>query len=179
MKLETVGTIRKLTILSGLLVAAAAQADEALPPGYVMTVYSDMAHGAKILKGSEGEAIAKLSGPKKLRAAYLADQINLCVAYTKDNQLDKAVVACDSAIQASDKEARRIKRSDLYGRASVRIADTGRAIALTNRGVLHAIAGEREQARMLFKTATELRSKETSAQHNLALLSHKTVLGES
>ena len=179
MKTEIIGTTRKLAVLLGLFAAASAQAGDAAAQGYIMTVFSDLAHGEEILMGASGEAIAKLSRDKRSASKQLEDQINLCVAYAKTNQFDEAIAACDSAIDTSAKMARRIKRSGLYGRESVRMAATGRAIALTNRGVLHAIAGERERARELFETAVELRSNDSAAELNLTYLVNRTTFTKS
>lgn len=168
-----------LMVLLGLLGAVSAQADEAPVEGYIMTVYSNMAHGKKILDGSEKRAIAKLARKDDLHAGYLEGEINLCVAYTKAKQVEKATAACDSAIALSLKDAKRIKRSTPFGRSSVQVADTGRAIALTNRGVLHAIAGETAQARAKFEMAMELKSTEQSAKANLAVLESKLAASRS
>ena len=168
-----------LIVLLGLLGAVSAQADEAPAQGYIMTVYSNMAHGKKILYGSEKRAITKLARKDDLRAGYLEGDINLCVAYTKAKLVEKATAACDSAIELSIKDAKRIKRSTPFGRSSVQVADTGRAIALTNRGVLHAIVGEEAQARAKFEMAMELKSTEQSAKTNLAVLESRLAASRS
>lgn len=156
-----------------LVASATAQAESAQANTYVMVVYSDAAHGEKVLSGAPEEVIAKLSRKKTGRSGNLADQVNLCVAYTKTKQLDQAQEACDAAIIASKKEARRLERSGLYGRRTTLVAETGRAIALTNRGVLHAITGESEQARTMFELAMSLESEDQSASSNLDLLEKK------
>jgi len=156
-----------------LVASATAQAESAQPSAYVMVVYSDVAHGEKVLSGAPEEVIAKLSRKKTRRLGILAVQVNLCVAYTKTKQLEQAHKACDAAITASQKEARRLERSEIFGRRTTLVAETGRAIALTNRGVLHAISGESEQARTLFELAMSLESENQSASTNLDLLERK------
>ncbi len=175
MKPETVGLTRVFVIVAGLFAALSAQADGQPPQGFVMTVYSDAAQGDKILGGSTAEAIEKLSAKQGARSKYLQAQVNLCVAYAQTKQLDLAVEACDSAIESSAKEARRIERAKRFGRDSERVANTGRAIALSNRGVLHALAGERQRAEQMFEMAVALQSNEASALANLAVLERRAL----
>ncbi len=177
MKTEVVARGRTLAVLLGLLGAFSAQADEQATEGYVMTVYSNMAQGEKILDGSESQAISKLARNQETQVGYLEGQINLCVAYARTKQVQKATEACDAAIKLSERDARRIKRTTPFGRYSVRVAETGQAIALTNRGVLHAIAGEEAQARAKFEMAMQLESSEESAKANLARLERRLAEG--
>lgn len=164
---------KALAALVGLTFTIAAQAAEFAPRGYVMTVYENMSGGSAILDGATEDVIPRLVERKDRGSSFLANQVNLCVAYAKATQIDAAADACDSAITASVKEAKRLNRSELFGRRTARIADTGRAIALTNRGVLHALEGEVEKARTLFELAIELDSAEESAKHNLVRLENK------
>lgn len=173
MKIGTVHNGSALIALLGLLGAVSAQADQQPTQGYIMTVYSNMAYGKTILDGSERKAISMLARSDDARVGYLEGQINLCVAYTKAKRVQKATEACDSAIALSLKDAKRIKRSAPFGGYSVRIAETGRAVALTNRGVLHAIAGEAAEARAKFEMAMGLESTEQSAKANLAVLERR------
>ena len=55
-----------------------------------------------------------------------------------------------------------------------RTPDTDRAIALTNRGVLHALNGQNDLARERFEQALDLKSRERSAEINLSLLDERT-----
>ena len=160
-----------LAILIGIAGAVPAQASERQPAAYVMTVYDNVSHGQAILDGPAEEAIARLAS--RHRKDLLTDRTNLCVAYVKAKQIGKAADACDSAIRASESEARRLKLSEPFGRRSDRIADTGRAIALTNRGVVHALAGETDRARVMFEKAMLLDSTEDSAAGNLARLDRR------
>ena len=158
---------------AGLFGPAAAQAGEGSPDGYVMTVYSDTRHGSAVLEGSPDDVISKLMRDHDDNPKYLADLISLCVAYTRTKQIDRAVEACDYAIAAADKEARRLERSSPFSGYRTREADTGRAIALTNRGVLHAVSGQSDQARAMFEQALGLKSREASAATNLSLLDER------
>jgi hypothetical protein len=159
--------------VAGLFGSATAQAGEKSPESYVMTVYSDTRHGSAVLEGSPDDVISKLMRDHKGNPKYLADLITLCVAYTQTKQIDRAVEACDYAITAAEKEARRLERSGPFSSYYTRKADTGRAIALTNRGVLHAVSGQSDQARVMFEQALGLRSREESAAINLSLLDER------
>jgi len=173
MRIEAAQHASLFVALFALCSSTPTMADEAVTQGYVMTVYSDLAYGQKVLDGAETKAIRKLSRNGEAKVKYLEGQTNLCVAYTKTKQVGKATVACDSAIESSLAKARRLGRTKEFGRQSAQVANTGRAIALTNRGVLHALAGEHEEARAKFELAIELQSTEQSAKSNLALLEQR------
>lgn len=175
-------TARKQSLFIAMLAlcnSVPALADDTVSQGYIMTVYSDMAHGQKVLDGAETRAIQRLSRNGKARVGYLEGQVNLCVAYAKTRQAEKAVEACDSAIESSLKQAQRLEQTRKFGRRSTQVADTGLAIALTNRGVLHAIAGEENDARAKFEMAIDLESTEQSARANLALLESRLTKNSS
>lgn len=73
------------------------------------------------------------------------------------------------AIAESEREARRFRNymgRSPYSRAAV----SPRAVALTNRGVLHALTGQPEEARSLFEMAQDADLMEEYAQNNLARL---------
>lgn len=164
------GTI--LVALVSIAGAVPVQASEQLPAAYVMTVYENVSYGQAILGKPSETTISRLA--RKQHKDRLSNQTNLCVAYVKTKQISKAAEACDSAISASESEARRLRRTEPFGRRSGRIADTGRAIALTNRGVVHALVGETDQARTMFEKAMQLDSTEDSAAGNLARLDLRT-----
>lgn len=155
----------------GVLGSTAALAGEGSPNPYVMTVYSDTRHGSTILDGTPEVAISDLMHNRNGNPRFLADLITLCVAYTQTKQIDRAEDACDYAITAAEKQAR---RSDSYGMYNSRTPDTDRAIALTNRGVLHALNGQNDLAREMFEQAMDLKSREKSAEINLSLLDERT-----
>lgn len=166
MKSETGMTSKKLLLLMlGTLGALTVQAAE----NYVMIVYSDSAHGSAILEDRLDEAISEL-GPDDGRFRNFAEHVSLCVALTRTSQFEQATEYCDMAIAQSGREARRIRRANYSHRNSTRISAAPKAIALTNRGVLHAIAGEHEAARVLFEMAREADLTEEYVQNNLARL---------
>jgi tetratricopeptide (TPR) repeat protein len=146
----------------------AEDSDEDIKP-FAMTVYSDRAYGDAILKGRLERAIDKLSAGS-MSAAKPENASNLCVAYTKAKELDKALDACDAAVAALtakkmviDKHT--VRYADL--RASVQ---TDLSIALSNQGVLFAVKGEHDRARKNFLTAIQLDHNRSKAQENLLRL---------
>lgn len=169
----------KLALALGLLGSLTAHAAEPPPQGYVMIVYSDLSHGKKIMRGAPEEVIARLSrridGPK----SGVADQINLCVAYAKTKQIDLATTHCDAAVAESSRAANRGRSSNMFGRQEARAALTDRAIALSNRGVLHALLGESDKATLLFEMAMSFEATEEYAQNNLARLEASIVESDS
>lgn len=169
----------KFGVLLSLLSVIAAHAEEGRMDGYVMTVYSNVAHGSAILDGKSEKVVERLVRRSERSSGNLASHINLCVAYAKIKQLDKATAACDSAIAVSLSEADRLERLDMFGRRTTMVAETGRAIALTNRGVLHAITGESDEARAMFELAMQLESAEESARLNLSRLDESKSAADS
>ena len=141
------------TLLAALLAAAPLAAEET-DSAYTMTVIIDAAHGSKVAAGKYARAIEKITARKSGRDPY-SRQTNLCVAYTKTGELDKATTACEAALA--------ITRDGKIGR-------TYRAVALSNLGVLHAAKGSRDIARRTFREALDLDSGLSAPKTNLARL---------
>ncbi len=177
MKIKDLRRYVSLATLVLMTCAHTASAQQPALQGYIMTVYEDSAFGELIVDGNNKQAIEKLSKRGERKTPRLEESINLCVAYTKVRQLEEATRFCDAAIVASRKRAKFLKRSNF---ATYRhMADTGHAIALTNRGVLHLLTDERAEALELFKTAMNLDSKEESARKNLSVLEARLGSNES
>lgn len=149
-----------LMVMAGSLVNAAES-----QPSYVMTVIADRAHGEQLVSGEYKEAIAAITSPTSPQKRYkdtFAVSNNLCVAYTKSNDLAKAHQACAEALRMSKNsfgpwyDATR-KRSD-------------QALALSNRGVIRAITGDDDGAREDFQLAIKLGRKLSAPLENLARL---------
>ena len=164
----------KLLVLSALLGTSLAMADDKRPRGYVMVVYSDRAQGEVVLEGEHEKAIAMLLRHDDGRAVKFADQVNLCVAFTKTRRFDQATRFCDMALASSGRETRRPVTNYSLGQYARKVAAADRAVALTNRGVLHAVAGESEEARDLFEEAQDVGVIGKYAQNNLARLRSAT-----
>jgi tetratricopeptide (TPR) repeat protein len=155
-----------LSALAGTLQAA--ETDSEVKP-YSMTVHVDRTYGHSILKGRVDKAIAKLSANPKI-ATSPEDATNLCVAYAKVKDLDKALAACDVAVSTlTSKKMAMDKHPNRYEemRASVQ---TDLSIALSNQGVLFAVKGEHDRARENFLTAIQLEHDRSKAQENLERL---------
>jgi tetratricopeptide (TPR) repeat protein len=156
---------RPLALLASLVTCAPVAAQET-DPVYTMTVIVDAAHGSKIVAGKYQRAIEKISGGKRTGDAY-ARQTNLCVAYTKTGELDKATAACEAAL-ALMLDSKHPRRS--YP-GSARDGDNDRfylALALSNLGVLQAAKGSPDIARRTFEEALELDTGLSAPKVNLA-----------
>ena len=136
-------------------------------PAYMMTAYLDAAHGRKVVKGQYARAIDKITTSGARRANTFESKANLCVAYTKTGEFDSAKDVCDEALakvrkRVGTKPAQQLPRIDRIDLA----------IALTNRGVLHALTGDFQQARAAFLEARELKARRSAVDSNLARLSY-------
>lgn len=169
MKIDMKRKMTTLVPILGLLGSAGSLADEQLPSGYVMNFYMDSAQAASVKRGAYERVIEKLEKEDSRAAIRVADQLNLCIAYTKTKQLDKATEACDTALA---KAGKRIRRGSLSRSAqeATQAANTERAIALINRGVLYAVAGDSDQAKAMFETAASLDTRNEAADINLQIL---------
>jgi Flp pilus assembly protein TadD len=158
---------RPLVLLAALFISVPIGAQET-DPTYTMTIIIDAAHGNKVAAGKYERAIEKITATKSARDPY-SRHTNLCVAYTKTGELDKATKACEAALAIS--LAGNKPRSSYLGSAqSERLARTYRALALSNLGVLHAAKGSMDTARDKFRKALELESGLSAPKTNLARL---------
>ena len=165
-----------LMTLVWLAAASSVHANDQPAGRFVMTVYENKAQGRAILEGSPQAIIDRVAKENGDAGLSFEENVNLCVALTQVKRVADATQACDAAVHASHKEARRIKR--MASPAFVPSGETKDVIvlALTNRGVLHAITGEHDKARELFEEALDLQTRRSNAQlranaaGNLALL---------
>lgn len=161
---------RHLTLAAGLVAAIVAGpalgAERA--PAYTMTVIHDAYFGKKVLSGDYRDAIDRIRANGDRPAASFEAHTNLCVAYVKSGEIDRAESACNAAVNAAHKQAERANRfvSSYEGERWREFE----AVALSNRGVLHAVAGEPELARLDFSRALELRTSIDAPGSNLARL---------
>lgn len=153
--------MKALAVMLTLISAVAAQAREESPHGYVMTVYQDSSYGSALVDGSYDSVISKLESRGRAGSSELTRQVSLCVAYAKTKQMNKAITACDLAIAASENSLRLRTGDEL---------DFDRAVALSNRGVLHAIEGDADLAKSMFEMAIELKSDLKPSKTNLKIL---------
>jgi Tfp pilus assembly protein PilF len=160
-------TVRLLAAALTGLVATTAIAEEQAPQ-YTMTVISNEKFSHKVLKGDYEKAIEKIEVAS--RSDDFSMQTNLCVALTKTGDLDAAKVACDAAVEIvrekrskRTRTARRFDYVDAGDRADL-------AVALSNRGVLHAAQGEEDLAHADFKASLDLDAGLSAPGINLARL---------
>ena len=156
----------KVAALAFAIASFAAQAEQTEDGRYIMTVYSDMAHGRAILDGSAGELIEDIGG----EALSLEEEIHLCVAYTKAKQVEHATSTCEAALDSAEEEARKARRTSFAWSNPAYTAANGHAMALNNRGVLHALTGNHDEAREMFEAALQVGKRHKYARKNLALL---------
>ena len=128
---------------------------------YRMAVIVDAAEGKAVRKGEYDQAIARLTEAKHYpRNDRFARSTNLCVAYTKTGELEKAEVACERAVM-------------LHAENRIE-SERNHALALSNRGVLRAVKGDVELARADFEAATEIYRFVRFTKDNLARVAIET-----
>ncbi len=155
-------------LVTSLFSATTLAQPEAAQP-YTMTVVQDKAYGYAVTRGKYENAIRKITNNGNRSRGRFADQVNLCVAYAKTVDMEKAGAACDKAL--SDVRDRRPKKSASSDGTAIHAYRHDLAIALSNRGVLRAVAGEVELAREDFVAAIELRGRVSKiAEKNLERL---------
>lgn len=141
-------------ILTGLIVAASlsttATASEAGSTPFTMAVVTNDAHGSEVKAGKYELAINRITRQGRRLSGNFAEQVNLCVAYTKTGKVERASAACDAAIA-------KVKKQPDFRRDSYDLA-----LALSNRGVLMAAMGDHESAKQDFLGAIELDTQLTS-----------------
>ncbi len=146
--------------LPGAWSTATAVADDA--DAYRMAVIQNRAAGRHVVGGEFERAIDKIE-----KRTYLDDRFaarnNLCVAYTAVGRIEDASAVCDAALDVSRKRV----QGDGLTRGERRRDE---AIALSNRGVLRALAGDVDGARRDFSSAVESHGDLSEAVHNLARL---------
>lgn len=155
-----------LVVIAGALAGTAGA--ESAGPTYVLNAISDTAYGNKVIAGDYVDAIDKIktSNRRSIHNYYAAT--NLCVAYIMTHDLEGAKNVCNSAVTEMETSL-----SGKFARNSSAKAKTYRkflAIALSNRGVLHALAGDSELARGDFRDALELEARISAPEVNLARL---------
>ena len=145
-------------ILAGTMSTTAAAHEAGLAP-FTMAVISNEAHGSTVKSGKYELAIDRITAKGRRTPGVFAEQVNLCVAYTKTGNIEKASAVCNAAITKVENLPRYLRKaSDL-------------ALALSNRGVLLAAIGDHESAKQDFLGAIELDTRLTSiATSNLERL---------
>jgi len=150
------------TLLIAATLSAPASAENAQPGEFTMGVISDDAYGITVTKGKYEQAIERITKNGKRLPRSFADQINLCVAYTKSYEIEEAGAACDAAIAQVKKQERRVSRINNNRNPEDRAYRANLALALSNRGVLLAATGDAGRAEQDFYAAIALQTRLTS-----------------
>ena len=139
---------------------------------YKMVVFSDQRHGVTVKKGKYEKAIEMLTAKPERRRDAFETRTNLCVAYTKSGELEKATASCDAALALI--REKQVHSSSLPAAAQL-ANERSLALALSNRGVLYAVHGDLENARSTFEEAMGLRARLAVPKRNLARLDRAKV----
>lgn len=161
---------RKFTSCLALLALGASGSvfAESNDPRYTMTVIRDAAQGASVVSGNYQKAIARITN-RRVTPDPFAESTNLCVAYAKIGEIDKADAACDTAL-AIVQDPNWAHRSGVLTGHGEKTRRKYLALALSNRGVLHAIRGDESSAERNFDEAMQLDRKNDVPRVNLARL---------
>jgi len=155
-----------VTLLLAATVSTAALAKSAEVRPFTMAVILDAAHGKKVTSGRYEQAIDRLTRQGTRGSTRFEDQVNLCVAYAKTSEIDKASTACDAAIARVKQRGERALRHRSDRSLAARAYKADLALALSNRGVLKAATGDSELARKDFLDAMELQTDLTPIIEN-------------
>ena len=165
-------TVNTKAICAAALLAASVAVSPVLADdtaaAYTMTVIRDAAHGSRIIKGDYDKAIERITRAEFRYAGNFAGETNLCVAYTKSGELEKAETACNAAVDVANGMLR--VKADLLADYTRKAYMTDLAIALSNRGVVYAAMGNTELAEQDFRKADDLGSSLSAPAINLARL---------
>lgn len=147
-------------MLVPFVMAAPASADEPTSD-FVLSIVYDRAYGDLVQRGDYERAIRRANSIDA-RFPYPA-HTNICVSHVMLGQFDKAAGHCNQSVELAEKAAQtgRRKDRDYLGEWSM---------ALTNRGVMHALAGNIEAAEADFREALKLDADTAVPKINLAQL---------
>jgi len=164
-KYDRFGTLARAAALFSVLACGHALADNE-EPVYTMTVIVDAAHGSKVAAGRYERAIEMITAKKRASDSY-SEQTNLCVAYTKTGDLNKATHACESAVELMRDDG---SQHDARTGVRARMQRVYLALALSNLGVLQVARGTPDIARENFREALALEAGLSAPKINLERL---------
>jgi tetratricopeptide (TPR) repeat protein len=141
------------------------------PSAFRMLVVDDTLSGRKVLSGDFDTVIDDFSADKVRVQNIFATYTNICVAYTKSKQVEKAIEACDLAVSHTEKVYKQVDGSKKATRTKRQQARENLAVALSNRGVLFAVSGKGEKAMESFETAVRLDADQRYVRANISRLS--------
>ncbi len=155
------GILTMITLVLGAGTAAAGEAES-----YRLAAIKDTAYGSLILREQFDTAIERLErrDRKGIHGFYTAT--NLCVAYVKTASLENAAASCALAVDTIEGVLAARSRADTAPELhSVR---RFLALALSNRGVMHAVSGRDAEAQADFEAARDIESRLKEPSINLA-----------
>ncbi len=144
---------RPLLAAVAALACQASLAETAVSDQYAMAALIDEPYGEELVAGDYSIAIAALEGGasgKVNRKRRFGISNNLCVAYVMAQDADKAKASCEAAVRFA--------------------GPSDKAVALSNRGVIRALAGDTAGAKTDFQAARRLRSSLMAPVRNLSRL---------
>lgn len=159
---------RAMALLAAVLLSGTARAGTD-DPVFTMNAIQDAASGKAILAGRYAAAIDRIDVTRGSAINRFFAANNLCVAQVKAGELAAAAESCDLAV-ASIRSAMDGLRSGLHYAPRELAYRKFLAIALSNRGVLHAVAGDPSLAHADFADAANLETPARSPEVNLARL---------
>lgn len=127
--------------------------------GYKMVLIEDTPGVTTIQAGQLQQGISEVTNYRGAEVDSFSLQMSLCVAYSRLSQIDQAQSACSKAVslaQSTPAMPTTAKREM-------------RALAYSNRGVMHVLANDKVAALEDFKRAVSLQTNDIN-QHNLARL---------
>lgn len=155
--LQTTRLLAAILGIATMSVPALAHEDRAQP--FTMGVIIGQAEGSKVRAGKYEQAIERITRSGRRVPTRFADNVNLCVAYTKTHDLEKASESCEAAIAEVKGQENRVSRIKSDRNHEVLAYRADLALALSNRGVLRAATGDTKRARMDFLAAIKLQTR--------------------
>lgn len=137
---------------------------------YTLTAIEDVSYGEAVVAGDYDIAIEGILSSAKVARGGFEAQTNLCVAYTRSGDFEKADASCDAALAALKKRSRTSTATGTASFYSRRTHEKYLALALSNRGVLRVVSGAPDLAREDFEKAANLKFGLDVVDANLAKL---------
>lgn len=161
----------KAALVTAALTIAASVVQAGTP--YEFTVIDTTRHGAEVLEGQYEKAIVRIREDGAADLSF-SESTNLCIAYTKSGDTESAMESCDRAVDIARESNGLPRFSGLYASGNASGKDLDLVIALSNRGVVHAAAGDESRALEDLREADALRPHLRAVAKNLAVLTEST-----
>ncbi len=155
------GILTTIALVFGAGTAAAGEAES-----YRLAAIKDTAYGSLILREQFDTAIERLERRERKGIYGFYTATNLCVAYLKTASLENAAESCALAVDTIEDVMADRSRGD----ADPALYSVRRflALALSNRGVMHAVSGRDAEAQADFEAARAIESRLKEPSINLA-----------